>query len=323
MKMKILVTGGMGVLGSAVCGRIVGEGHRPVVMSRSFDRNLIGSIQEDIDIELGDVLDLPRLLSIIQTYKVTHIIHMAALIGALSAQNPPQSVHVNVVGTLNILEAARLMGVQRVIFTSAKGVYGNIGGEYGHPGYKPLPEGYPKDPYRIYDSEKLMGEHMGQFYRRTYGLEFAAIRFSSTFGPGKTVRHGDKAVLSRLVEGAFAGKPVKIDKGGDQKNDYIYNKDAAQGVFLACITTKLNHTEYNIGSGAAATLKDFADAVRHLVPGAKVEVGPGISGEMPNYSCIYDISRAKEDLGYKPRFNLKAAVEDYLNVLRSIDSRTD
>ena len=321
--MKVLVTGGMGVLGSAVSGRVVREGHRPVVMSRSFDRNLIGSIQKDIDIELGDVLDLPRLLSIIQAYKVTHIIHMAALIGALSTRNPPQSVHVNVIGTLNVLEAARLTGVQRVIFTSAKGVYGNIEGEYGHPMYKPLPEGYPKNPYRIYDSEKLMGEHMGQFYRRTYGLEFGAIRFSSTFGPGKTVRHGDKAVLSRLVEGAFAGRPVRIDKGGDQKNDFIYNKDAAQGVFLACTTTELNHTEYNIGSGTAATLNDFADAVRHLLPGVEVEVGPGISGEMPNYSCVYDISRAKEDLGYAPRFTVEGAVEDYLAGLQRIASRTD
>ena len=90
-------------------------------MARHVEKSLIGTIEDQVDIELGDVLDLPRLMSIIQTHGVTHIIHMAALIGALSNQNPPHSVHVNVVGTLNVLEAARLAKVQRVIFTSAKG----------------------------------------------------------------------------------------------------------------------------------------------------------------------------------------------------------
>jgi UDP-glucose 4-epimerase len=168
--LKVLITGGMGVIGSMVSSRFVREGHRPVIMARHLDRNLIRPIEDQVDIELGDVLDLPRILSIIQSYKVTHIIHTAALIGALSHKNPPQSIRINVIGTLNILEAARFMKVQRVVYTSAKGIYGNIAGEYGAPTYKPLPEDYPKNPIRIYESAKLMGEHIGQFYQRTYGL---------------------------------------------------------------------------------------------------------------------------------------------------------
>ena len=183
--MKILITGGMGVIGSMVSSRCVEEGLRPVVMARTLDRALISSIQDRIDVELADVLDLPRILSIIQQYNITHIIHTAALVGALSAKNPPQSVHINVIGTLNILEAARLMKIKRVVYTSAKGVYGHISGEYGHPVYKPITEDYPKNPVRIYESAKLMSEHMGQYYRRTYGLEYAALRFGMTFGPGK------------------------------------------------------------------------------------------------------------------------------------------
>ncbi len=319
--MKVLVTGGMGVIGSMVSEQLVQAGLRPVLMARHVDRNLIGAIEEKVDIELGDVLDMPRLISIIQTHGVTHIIHMAALIGALSHQNPPHSVHVNVIGTLNVLEAARLMNVQRVVYTSAKGVYGHIGGEYGHPGFKALTEDYPKNPSRIYDSEKLMGEHLGQFYRKTYGIEFAAIRFSGTFGPGKTVRHGDKAALSMLVEGAFAGRPVRIEKGGDQRTDYLYNRDAALGVYLACTAPALNHTVYNIGSGTLATLKDFACEVRRVLPAADIEVGPGISEEQPNYNCLYDISRARADLGFEPRFSIGEAVEDYIGILRQITSK--
>jgi nucleoside-diphosphate-sugar epimerase len=112
----------MGVIGSMVSARFVQEGHRPVIMARHLDRNLIRPIEDKVDIELGDVLDLPRILSIIQAHKITHIIHTAALVGALSHQNPPQSIHINVIGTLNILEAARFMKVQRVVYTSAKGI---------------------------------------------------------------------------------------------------------------------------------------------------------------------------------------------------------
>jgi UDP-glucose 4-epimerase len=320
--MKILVTGGMGVIGSMVSGLLVEKGLRPVLMARHLDRNLIGAFEEKVDIELGDIIDFPRLASVIKTHGVTHIIHMAALIGALSHQNPPHSVQVNVVGTLNVLEAARLFGVRRVVFTSAKGVYGHIGGEHGHPTFKPVTEDHPKNPIRIYESEKLMGEHMGQFYRRTYGTEFAALRFSGTFGPGKTVRHGDKAALSGLVEKAFAGKPVVIAKGGEQKTDYVYNKDAAQGVCLACLADRLTYTAYNIGSGTLANLKDFAQEVKRLLPGTEIEVGPGISEEQPNYNCLYDISRARDDLGYIPRFTVDKAVEDYIDVLGRLASKT-
>jgi UDP-glucose 4-epimerase len=128
--MNVLITGGMGVIGSMTAHKFVEEGHRPVLVARHVDKGLIRLIENQVDIEVGDVIDLPRILSIIQSRQITHIVHTAALIGELSHQNPPQSININVIGTLNILEAARFMKVQRVVYTSAKGVYGNITGEY-------------------------------------------------------------------------------------------------------------------------------------------------------------------------------------------------
>jgi UDP-glucose 4-epimerase len=318
--MKVLITGGMGVLGSMVSSRFVQEGHRPVLIARHLDRSLIRPIEDQVDIELGDILDFPRILSIIQSYNVTHIIHMAALIGALSHKNPPQSIHINVIGTLNILEAARFMKVQRVIYASAKGVYGHIDGEYAHPTYKPLPEDHPKNPVRIYESAKLMGEHIGQFYQRTYGLEFAALRFGGTYGPGKTIRHGAVATLSKIIEGAYSGTPVTIEKGGDQKNDCIYNKDVAHGVYLACIAPKLRYPAYNIGMGIGITLREVAEEVKRLIPDANIQVGPGLHFlEGPtHYYCVYDITRAREDLGYSPQFTLRKSVEDYIETVQQL-----
>jgi UDP-glucose 4-epimerase len=319
--MKVLITGGMGVIGSMVSRRLVQDGPRPVIMARHLDRSLIRPVEEQVDIELGDVLDLPRILSIIQSYKITHIIHTAALIGDLSHKNPPQSVNINVIGTLNILEAARFMKVQRVVYTSAKGVYGSIIGEYGHPTYKPLTEDYPKNPVRIYESEKLMSEHMGQFYQRTYGLEFAALRFSQTYGPGKTIaKWGGRAILSEIIEGAYFGRPVKVEKGGDRRNDFIYTKDAAQGIYLACTKPEIHFSAYNIGAGVGLTPRDVADEVKRLIPEADIQIGPGLGSTDEPRAAVYDITRAQQDLGFYPQFTLRKSVVDYIETLRGLVS---
>jgi len=98
-------------------------------------------------------------------HRVTHIVHAAAFVGAVSAANPALSVQVNVMGMVNVLEAARAFDVARVVYTSAKGVYGPVLGEYGAPTYKPVPEDFPKNPKRIYDSAKLMAEQVGLYYQ--------------------------------------------------------------------------------------------------------------------------------------------------------------
>jgi UDP-glucose 4-epimerase len=319
--MRVLITGGMGVIGSMVSSRFVQEGHRPVIMARHLDRSLIRPVEDKIDIELGDVVDLPRILSIIQSHKITHIIHAAALIGALSDQNPPQSVNINVMGTLNILEAARRMKVQRVVYASTKGVYGHISGEYAHPTYKPLPEDHPKNPVRIYESAKLMGEHIGHYYQRRYGLDFVALRFGTTFGPGKTVRHGKMSILSQIIEWPYSGRPVRIEQGGDQKDDMIYNRDVAYGIYLACVASNINHRAYNIGTGVGSTLGDIAEEVWRLIPDASIEIGPGLHylGGPAHYYSVFDISRAQQDLDFTPQFTLRTAVQDYMDTLRVLE----
>src|SRR5262249_28516513 len=135
--MKVLITGGMGVIGAEASRRFVREGHRPLIFARHRDEWLIRDILEDVDIELCDVLDMPRLRDGVKGHRFRHIVHAAAFVGAVSAANPGLSVQVNVMGMVNVLEAARAFDVARVVYTSAKGVYGPVLGEYGAPTYKP------------------------------------------------------------------------------------------------------------------------------------------------------------------------------------------
>ena len=105
--MMSLTSGGMGVIGAETTRKFVKEGHKPVVFARHRDDSLVGDILDKIDFEQGDVLDMPRILQAIKRHKVTHVVHSAAFVGAVSAANPALSIQVNVMGLVNVLEAAR------------------------------------------------------------------------------------------------------------------------------------------------------------------------------------------------------------------------
>jgi UDP-glucose 4-epimerase len=317
--MRVLITGGMGVIGAEASRKFVREGHRPVLYSRHRDESLIRDIADQVDIELGSILDRARLAEVMRTRGITHVVHTAAYISALSAKHPAESVEINVMGTVNVLEAARAANVARVVYTSAKGVYGPFRGGYGAPTYKLVTEDHPKEPKRIYDSAKLMGEH-ATLYWATLGLDVVVLRFATTYGPGKTARHGNMGVTSQIVENPAHGLPFRIAQGGDEKDDFIYNKDSALGIYLAATAKTPASRVYNIGTGVGVTLKDMAAILRRHLPGAVIEIGPGLNflGSPYPMHGVYDISRARDELGYQPQFDLERGIADYLESLQRL-----
>jgi UDP-glucose 4-epimerase len=314
--MRVLITGGMGVIGAETSRKFVREGHRPVIFARHRDESLVRDILDKVDIELGSILDRARLAEVLKAHGITHIVHTAAYVGAMSAAHPAESVEINVMGTVNVLEAARAAAVERVVYTSAKGVYGPFRGEYGSPTYKLVTENHPKDPKRIYDSAKLMGEN-ATLYWGTLGLDVVVLRFATTYGPGKTTRHGNMGVTSQIVESPANGLPFRIAQGGDEKDDFIYNKDSALGIYLATTAKSLDSRIFNIGSGVGLSLKDFAAELRKDLPNAVIEIGPGLNylGSPYPMAGVYDISRARKELGYAPEFDLARGIADYLESL--------
>jgi UDP-glucose 4-epimerase len=317
--MRVLITGGMGVIGAEASRRFVREGHRPVLFSRNRDESLIRDILDKVDIELGSILDRDRLAEVFKARGITHVVHTAAYISALSTKFPAESVEINVMGAVNVLEAARAANVERVVYTSAKGIYGPFVGDYGAPTYKPITEDLPKEPRRIYDSAKLMGEH-ATLYWGTLGLDVVVLRFATTYGPGKTTRHGNMGVTSQIIERPASGQPFHLAQGGDEKDDFIYNKDSALGIYLATTAKSLKSRVFNIGTGVGVTLKDVAAILRRHLPNAVIEVGPGLNflgAAYPMYG-IYDISRARTELGYKPEYDLERGIADYLESLQRL-----
>ena len=306
--MRVLITGGMGVIGAEASRKFVREGHRPVLYSRHRDESLIRDIVDKVDIELGSILDRARLAEVFKSRGITHVVHTAAYISALSAKHPAESVEINVMGTVNVLEAARAANVERVVYTSAKGVYGPFLGDYGAPTYKPSHRRINPRNRSASTIRPSSWARMPTLYWGTLGLDVVVLRFATTYGPGKTARHGNMGVTSQIIERPASGQPFHLAQGGDEKDDFIYNKDSALGIYLATMAKNLNSRVFNIGTGVGVTLKDVAAILRKHLPNAVIEVGPGLNflgAPYPMYG-IYDISRARNELGYRPRIRSRA-----------------
>lgn len=319
--MAVLITGGMGVLGALVTEELARRGDDLVLYARHLDRTLLApAVLERVRYVQGDVGDLQGVVQAIRRHGVGRVIHMAALIIGDCQADPYRGFKVNAEGTVNVLEAARVTGVERVVYTSSKSVYGAVREPHGHPTYALLDEDGPKNPVRVYDVTKLAGEHMALSYATCHGLDVVVLRFASTFGPGKLARHGPVSWHSRIIENVMAGEVARLPQGGDQIDDMIYHRDIAHALVLALDARALEHRVFNIGRGEPATMRQFADAVRRVFPGARIEIGPGLDyyGSGIPYYSVFDISRARRELRFEPAYDLEAGVRDYVATMAAL-----
>jgi UDP-glucose 4-epimerase len=319
--MNIVITGGLGVNGVYVLRKLLAQGYAPIVYDYRLDYSLAGDIEGQFEAIQGDIGDLERLTAILKERNVQRLVHLAALMPPDAQKDPLNGFKVNALGTVYALEAARRAGVERVVFTSSRAAYGEIPpGEHRHPTYKPVPEDLPGRPVGVYDVTKLASEGMGLNYQRDFGLQFVALRFAAIFGPGKLARHGSVSLHGRILENALLGVPVRIPQGGDQRDDMMYVDDVGQAIVLATLKDDPKYSVYNIGSGVGHTLVEYAEAVKKVVPDADVQIGPGLDffqAGVQTYA-VFDITRAREDLGYEPKFDVESGVRAYVETMQRL-----
>lgn len=312
--MNVLVTGATGAIGSWVVRELAERGHTPVLFDSRDDWSLLADLQGAVRLVVGDVRDLAALLHAAHDGRVEAVIHLAAVIQA--QRDMPLASAVNVGGTLNVLEAARLAGLGRVVVMSTKSVYGTIVGEHAHPTYRPMSEDQAVRPLDAYGVTKFCAEGLALQYEREHGVDVVALRLASTYGPGKT-RHGAYAFLPGLIESAYDGRAFRAEQGLQQGNDVIYNRDVAGAIVAALEARRPRRRVYNVGTGRAVMLEEFLTALRRMRPNADLEVGSGLDYQrsgLNNY-CVLDVSRAAEDLDWRARYDVAAALKDYFAFL--------
>ena len=316
----VLVTGGFGAIGSFVVRRLVHDGHDVTVFSRHESWALVPDLRGQLRHVAGDVQDAARLAEAVRDHGITRIIHLAAALGGVLEQDPPVGYRVNVLGSMNVFDVAREHGVERVVFTSSKAVYGALRGVHAAPTYEPVTEDYAGQTSNVYGATKKALEDAAYHYRRLFGLDIIALRLGSTFGPGKGrpgSHVGYPGLKSRIIDAALAGEEFAIP-WADVRDDIVYNRDVAKGAVLACFAPRSAHWQFNIATGALTSIRDYASEVMRLVPAHRLSFEATPRPAPGNVTGILSIERARAELGYEPDFPGASAVGDYVSSLQSV-----
>ncbi len=311
--MNILITGA-GLIGAHTARQAVDAGNKVVLFDLSPIRDYIQKVvgKDITDVVAADMRDLPALMSALDRFNVDTVVHTAGLIGKRVAENSYTGATNNILGTINVLEAARLHRLRRVVYVSTFGVY-----DRSKISASVVREGDAIGGHNLYTVTKLCSEHLVHSYTEQYKLDAIIIRPGGVFGRGHYVGGSTVGMIMRdLALAAIKGDPFTIDAKVYAPNEIVYAKDVALAIHLACQAVNPKQRTYNAGSGVVTGPEDLARTVRELAPNIDVKV-TGSSGGETGKSAPLDLSMSKAELGYAPKYSLKEALRDYMDELWS------
>ena len=301
MTRRVLVTGASGFIGYPTL-LAAAEGWETI----GFDLSRPAETVSGANFVIGDFTDIHHLYRILREHAIDTIVHAGGISGPmLSRDNPYHVCSANVIGTINLLEAARTTGVRRFVFLSSAQAYGDTPPP-------PVPEDAPFRARDLYGATKAAGDLLLRAYREQYGLDAVALRISNVYGPRRRTRN---AVLT-MLEDALAGRPTSLDFGGGYGRAYLYVSDAVNAIFAAIKAPSLAQPAYNIAGLQFEPMERIADIVRKLFPNARITMAPGVDA-MGYRRERLDISAAKRDLGWSPEWDLERGISHYAAWLRN------
>ena len=315
--MNILITGA-GLIGTHAARHAVDAGHKVVLFDLSPNRDYIQKVvgKDKADVVAADMRDLPALLSALEKFNVDTMVHTAGLIGGRVQENSYTGATNNILGTINVLEAARLRKLRRIVYVSTFGVY-----DRGKITDSVIRETHPIGGHNLYTVTKLCSEHLVHSYTEQYNLDTIIIRPGGVFGRGHYVGGSTVGKSMRdLTLSMIKGDPIAIDAKTYGPNEYVYGKDVGMALFLACQAQNPKQRTYNAGTGSVHGAEELAQVVRELTPKVEVKVS-GTTTADKSRSIPMDISVTKAELGYTPKFPLKEALRDYMDELWSDGAR--
>ena len=314
MSKKILVTGGAGFIGSHLVDALIERGYKVVVIDNLstgkkenlnpafFKKSKVSAKAKFYKVDICS----PKVSEIFAKEKPEIVFHLAAQINVRkSVEDPISDAKTNILGSLNIIKSfIREIGVQSLEHSrNSKFIFASSGGAiYGKVQKIPTPENYLPNPISPYGIAKLTIERYLKFYKETFGLNFISLRFANVYGPRQDPK-GEAGVVSIFIDKILKRERPIIFGSGNQTRDFVFVEDVVSAL-LKAIEYQGNKEVFNIGTGIETSINELEELISKIID-KKIQpkFEPAKPGDLKR-SCL-DISLAKKELKWKPKYNLE------------------
>lgn len=299
---KVIVTGGAGFIGSHVVRALKDRGV-PVVIFDSLIGGSPENIPSDVPLIVGDIRD-PKALAV-AFEDASHVVHLAALISVPESMRDPESTHeVNVVGTQNVLDAARSANAKRVVYASSAAVYGNDP-------VLPKKEDMPLDPRSPYAESKIKNEIAAKELTDSTGIPTTGLRFFNIYGPGQKGNHPYASVIARWIDALKHKNTIQVHGDGTQTRDFIHVQDITEAILKALNSSLEGAHVYNVASGTQVSLQELRDLISRVqdMP-IEWEQHPEREGDIRH--SVADISALRKDFNFEPTMQLHEGIKELI-----------
>jgi UDP-glucose 4-epimerase len=280
LKGNVLITGGLGFIGSHIVKALRNETESKVVVYDILAQN---KKDEKVVMICGDIFDFKRLVKVMQEEEISNVIHMVGLASIPDCkENPDLSFRLNVASVQSILEAMRRCDVERLVFPSTAAVYGATNGPK-------VDEDVVPSPTTVYGCHKLAAEMLIRGYAENYGFNPTILRIFNVYGD----LNKEQGVISQFLRKTLAGEPIVV-RGGDQLRDFVFLDDVVKAFVRSLNGATSYKKTVNVGSGVGVSIKEIVKMIKQRFPSVKVLFKPPHKGE---YSIYADVSRMKSLLG--------------------------
>ncbi|MFB3906868.1 MAG: NAD-dependent epimerase/dehydratase family protein [Candidatus Eisenbacteria bacterium] len=310
----VLVTGGLGFLGSNLCRALVELGARVTVVDSllpEYGGNLwnVHGIEDRIQVNIADVRDVHSMRYLVRGREV--ILNLAGQVSHIdSMRDPYTDLEINCRSQLSLLEACRESN------RDAKIVYAGTRQQYGRPRYLPVDENHLVQPTDVNGINKTAGEWYHILYANVYGMRTTSLRLTNCYGPGMLLKHGRQGFIPWFVRKVLFGEEIEIFGTGEQRRDMTYVDDVVRAFLLAGATEETNGEVYNLGGLDVVSLKEFVEILIEVAGSGSYRIVPfpeeGKKIDIGDYYGAYD--KIRSAVGWQPRVGLReglAATLDY------------